>query len=102
MKYLKQFEDRKSDFEGSKNYHIPKYDYNDYVEYDDGKILRITDIDIVGNTFQYEGVPMEEWKIFPVDKFGNYQFTYIIEYRINRKLTEEEVELYLNVNKYNL
>lgn len=92
MKYLKLFEDY--------YYNSPKYNVGDWVETKRTTIMIITDIDTVArrgekaqnDVYQYEGV-----------LYNNAdEFLYIIEEYIERKLTEEEIEIYKNTQKYNL
>jgi len=91
MKHLQLFEDY--------YYEKPIYSVGDWVETKTGLIMIITDIDTVvkrgdraENVYQYEGVLYNN-----VDNFCYYTEDYII-----RKLTEEEVELYKNAQKYNV
>lgn len=87
---------------------LPKYKVGDYVEielYKDTTIMVITDIDTIvlndhvahtdRKIIQYEG------EIERNDDIEN-EVIYVLEDNIIRKLTTEEVELYKNMEKYNL
>lgn len=87
---------------------LPLYQIGDYVEielYKDTNIMLINDIDTIvlrdnvthtdRKIFQYEG------EIERNDDIEN-EVIYVLEQYVIRKLTPEEVELYKNMEKYNL